>query len=183
MSEKSLRTIIRTIMDKNMELLKLLCLCASYDPVWIILMIFVSCNGVLSQEFPTASSVFTHIFALIIITSACQYELRLLLFVCVCAAGGGEYRLSLWHCLWLNPAFVWVNTHLGYIQSTNHEKARYNFRKFCIFLFLFQTSIVQWQSLIYSRFAWFISYFTDSLLSHVMFAWAIYVSNPQALVN
>ena len=88
MSEKSLRTIIRTIMDKNMELLKLLCLCASYDPVWIILMIFVSCNGVLSQEFPTASSVFTHIFALIIIISACQYELRLLLFVCVCARQG-----------------------------------------------------------------------------------------------
>ena len=84
MSEKS----IRTIMDKNMELFKLLCLCASYDPVWMILMIFVTCNGVLSQEFPTASSVFTHIFALIIITSACQYELRLLLFVCVCAGQG-----------------------------------------------------------------------------------------------
>ena len=47
MSERS----IRTIKDKNMNrthfLSKLLDLCASYNPVWMILMTFVTYNGVL----------------------------------------------------------------------------------------------------------------------------------------
>ena len=72
--------------------------CASYDPVWMILVIFVTYNGVLSVPrisdrllgYYPLSLDHHHIFALIIITSACQHELRLLLFVCVCGADEGD---------------------------------------------------------------------------------------------
>ena len=72
-------------------------------------MTFVTYNGVLSLPgisdrllgYYLLSLYHHHIFALSMITSACQHELRLLLFVCVCVcvcacgARGGEYILSL----------------------------------------------------------------------------------------
>ena len=72
----------------------------------MILIIFVTNNGVLSVPgisdrllgyYYPLSLDHHHLFPLIIITSAWQHELRLLLFVCVCVcgAGGGEYILSL----------------------------------------------------------------------------------------
>ena len=59
-----------------------------------------------------------------------------------------------------HPAFVWVNTRSDYIQSTNEEKARYNFHKFCI-LFVLQIVIVAKLELfkvcmIHYIFQWFI---------------------------
>ena len=113
-------------------------------------MIFVTYNGVLSVPWISdrllgyypLSLDHHHIFALIIITSACQHELRLLLFVCLCGARWGEYILSP-VTLSLAESCICMGKHtFRLIQSTNHEKARYNFHKFCIFLFLFQTFIV-----------------------------------------
>ena len=37
-----------------------------------------------------------------------------------------------------HPAFVWVNTRSGYIQSIKQEKARCNFHKFCNIYFFFK---------------------------------------------
>ena len=63
------------------------------------------------------------------------------------------------------------------------NKLRYNFHKFCLFSVLFDTFIVL-------RKTWIIQGLHDSfhislihLLLHVMFTWAVYMSNPRALIN
>ena len=82
-----------------------------------------------------------------------------------------------------HPAFVWVNTGSGYIQSANQEKARYNFHELCNFYFFFNFFILAKLQLftvcmIHFTFLW-LSYFHMWCL-HELY---ICVSNPHSLIS
>ena len=81
-----------------------------------------------------------------------------------------------------HSAFVWVNTHSGYIQSTKQEKEKYNYHILFFFFSFF--------SKFYASKAWIIHGLHEpfhisliQLLSYVMFTYVMYMSNKHSLIN